>query len=207
MQVVNPLELPSLPLDRRKAFPAKVPVIYFALSEAGEVLYIGQTVNLPIRWKAHHRFEKLKEIGNVKIAWMEVSDCSLLSSIEEALIKYFDPPLNVNKVVADRANYSKWGAKEEPINFLAQDLEVRPLTRKERFLEFSYRDLKERTGIGIGHWSNWFNGKATPTFATMEQAASDLGMPVLEFVEAFLERRSRTMQRHPSTPHAESSHS
>lgn len=160
------------------------------------MLYIGQTINLPTRWSRHHKLEKLKEIGNVKIAWMEVSDRSLLSSIEEALINYFDPPLNVNKFVIARAKHPKLHTKEKSINFSAQDLEVYPSPRKERFLEFSYRDLKERTGIGIGHWSNWFNGKTTPTFATMEQAASDLGMPVVEFVEAFLERRSQTMQRH-----------
>lgn len=73
---------------------------------------------------------------------------------------------------------------------------TRTSPRKERFFEFSYRDLRERTGIDIKYWSHWFNGKAAPNFATMEQAASDLGMPVVEFVEAFIERRSQTMQRH-----------
>lgn len=65
---------------------------------------------------------------------------------------------------------------------------------KEKFLELSYRNLTELTGISIKHWSHWFNRKASPNFDTLEQIALDLGMPPLELIEAFMERRSRTVK-------------
>jgi transcriptional regulator with XRE-family HTH domain len=66
---------------------------------------------------------------------------------------------------------------------------------KEEFLHLSYRDLRERTGIEIKHWSNWFNSKASPKFDTLERAARNLGMPLTDLVEVFVERRSRTIER------------
>ncbi|HCV29062.1 MAG TPA: hypothetical protein DGO89_01735 [Microcoleaceae bacterium UBA9251] len=90
---VNPLTLPSLPLTEKQNLPG-LPAIYFALGNSDEILYIGRSKNLAARWNVHHRYTELKTIGNVRIAWLHCSDESLLSQIEEALIKSFVPPLN-----------------------------------------------------------------------------------------------------------------
>lgn len=65
---------------------------------------------------------------------------------------------------------------------------------KEEFLNLTYRELRTLTGVEIKNWSEWFNKKADPKFGTLEKIANDLGMPVLEFIEAFIERRSLTME-------------
>jgi hypothetical protein len=90
---INPLTLPSVPLENRKQLP-ETPSIYFAIDSLGTIQYIGRSKNLKQRWAGHHHFSDLNKIGGVKIAWLEVSDESLLDSIEEALIGYFEPPLN-----------------------------------------------------------------------------------------------------------------
>lgn len=90
---INPLTLPSLPLTERHKLP-NLPAVYFAIAEAGEVLYIGRSKKLVARWAVHHRYVELKTIGNVRIAWLHCSDESLLPEIEGALIKYFIPTLN-----------------------------------------------------------------------------------------------------------------
>lgn len=89
---VNPLALPSLPLASRSGLPT-CPAVYFAL-EGDRVLYIGRSVNLQQRWMTHRRYKQLKAISNVRIAWLECSDPSLLPEIEVALIEYFQPSLN-----------------------------------------------------------------------------------------------------------------
>jgi len=66
---------------------------------------------------------------------------------------------------------------------------------KEKFLQLSYRDLRQRTGIQISNWSKWFNGGISPTLDTLRKIANDLNMPFFELIEAFEERRSLTMQR------------
>jgi transcriptional regulator with XRE-family HTH domain len=69
------------------------------------------------------------------------------------------------------------------------------LTNKEEFLKLSYRELRERTGIEIAEWSKYFNGGKSPTLDSLRKVATRLEMPLLEFIEAFEERRSLTMQR------------
>ena len=76
---------------------------------------------------------------------------------------------------------------------IISDMYVTERVNKEKFLKLSYRDLRERTGIEISHWSDWFNRKADPKLGTLEKIASDLEMPLFEFLEAFVERRSRTI--------------
>lgn len=82
--------LPSLPLSDRKQLPA-IPCIYFAIS-SGTVQYIGMSKNLRNRWVNHHRLSRLSLNSN--IAWLKVSDISLMPEIENALIHWFKPPLN-----------------------------------------------------------------------------------------------------------------
>jgi excinuclease UvrABC nuclease subunit len=89
---VDPLALPSLPLTDRSQLPV-CPAVYFAL-DGDRVLYIGRSVNLQQRWITHHRYSQLKGLNNVRIAWLECNDPSLLPKIEAALIEYFQPSLN-----------------------------------------------------------------------------------------------------------------
>lgn len=91
---VNPMTLPSLPITMKKGLPV-CPSIYFVL-EGKEVVYIGRSVNLNNRWRQHHRFCQLSQ--NAVIAWLEVSDESLLETIEKALIDFFSPKLNGSDV-------------------------------------------------------------------------------------------------------------
>ncbi|MBD2211890.1 GIY-YIG nuclease family protein [Nostoc linckia FACHB-104] len=90
---INPLALPSMPLGWKKALP-KCACIYFAIDASNQVQYIGQTHNLKTRWINHHRLKHLQDMDGVRLAWMEISDTSLLPEIEQALIAWFDPPIN-----------------------------------------------------------------------------------------------------------------
>lgn len=90
---IDPLALPSLPLGERSHLP-NCPAIYFVMQ--GEcVLYIGQTVNLTLRLATHNRLKQFaKMVGNIRIAWLECSDTTLLRKVEAALIEQFQPELN-----------------------------------------------------------------------------------------------------------------
>lgn len=85
--------LPWLPIEEKAAFP-KRPSIYFAIDSFGNVQYIGRAVNVKHRWVQHHRYDDLKGIGGVKIAYLFVDSPELLPDIEIALIQWFRPPLN-----------------------------------------------------------------------------------------------------------------
>jgi len=92
---INPLALPSLSLNERAALPDE-PAIYFALAGDATVLYIGKARRLAERWKStqHHRYAQLSEMGNIRLAWLSVSDEKLLDKIEIACIEHFKPTLN-----------------------------------------------------------------------------------------------------------------
>jgi hypothetical protein len=85
--------LPSLPLLDRSKLPS-VAACYLVI-EKDAVIYVGQTCRLQKRWNAHHKLEELKRRNaDVKIAWIECNDSSLLTPIENALINWFQPELN-----------------------------------------------------------------------------------------------------------------
>lgn len=69
---------------------------------------------------------------------------------------------------------------------------------KETFLRLTLSVLSEETDVDIATWSKWLNGTRSPTLDTLRKLAFDLGMPLMEFVEVFEERRSRTMQNKKS---------
>lgn len=94
ISAVDPSMLPSLSLDQRNALP-DCPAIYFVLSPDDVVLYIGKTVKLMMRWKAHHRYRQCAAIPGVRIAWLSLTDTpDLLNAIEQACIEYFEPTFN-----------------------------------------------------------------------------------------------------------------
>ena len=89
---INPLALPSLPLESRRNLPNKS-ALYFVFDEDDEMLYIGKTVSLIKRRQGHHRLAELKQLGNVRIAWIEC-DAVIMDSLETTFVTYFQLLLN-----------------------------------------------------------------------------------------------------------------
>lgn len=81
---VNPLALPSVPLEDRLQLPTE-PCIYFAIDSQNTVQYVGRAKNPRSRWQGHHRRSQLEEMGGVRIAYVQV-DAYLLEAVEAALI-------------------------------------------------------------------------------------------------------------------------
>jgi transcriptional regulator with XRE-family HTH domain len=93
---INPLELPSLPLEKRQDFPMR-PVIYFCI-KGDTVLYIGQSQNLYYRWRGHHRYCQLVKEKNVVVHWLECVDGHKRVKMEKIFIKRYKPSLNVSPI-------------------------------------------------------------------------------------------------------------
>lgn len=116
--------LPSVPLGQRSKLP-QAAGIYFAIDSAGQIQYIGKSVNLRNRWGLHHRINQLERIGGVRIAWLEVEETSLLTSIEAALINWFAPSLN--RTTCPKIKKEKEMAGEYRITISLSPLEMRKL--------------------------------------------------------------------------------
>lgn len=112
--------LPSVPLDQRSKLPP-VPGIYFVIDSLRQIQYIGRSVNLRNRWGVHHRINQLERIGGVRIVWLEVSEPSLLPSIEAALIDWFTPSLNRTICPNAKKEAGKGGCRDLQINYLFAD--------------------------------------------------------------------------------------
>jgi excinuclease UvrABC nuclease subunit len=99
---INLSELPSVYLLDKDHLP-HCAAIYFVSDSKGQVIYIGRTVNLVERWKAHHRFNQLKRFNRkntLNISWLACNhDIQTLSNLENEFIKLYKPPLNWSKVV------------------------------------------------------------------------------------------------------------
>lgn len=98
MSAINPYNidlenLSLLALEQRIGLP-KCQGIYLVLSEQKEVLYIGRSKNIHSRWKSHERYQHLRELPGVSIAWIEVNNDFLFRCIERALIEFFKPKFN-----------------------------------------------------------------------------------------------------------------
>lgn len=85
-------ELPFVMFSDRKKLPT-TPCIYLVVDRDERVLYVGRSVNPSQRWESHHKYDALKKIEGIRIAYLDVDE-SLLYSIEKALISWFAPPLN-----------------------------------------------------------------------------------------------------------------
>lgn len=136
---IDPTCLPSLPLEWKNALP-KCQAIYLVLSEKKEVLYVGRSTNLRSRWKSHSRYQYLKEISGITIAWVEVSDSFLFRRIEIALIEFFKPKFNNPKYAAPRPQ--KKGVQAGLINL-----------RKR--LHLTQRQVANACGVTDQTVSNW----------------------------------------------------
>ena len=102
LENINLSELPSVYLLDKDHLP-NCAAIYFVCDSKGQIIYIGRTVNLVERWKAHHRFNQLKRFNRknpLSISWLNCErDIEKLSNIENEFIKLYKPPLNWSKVV------------------------------------------------------------------------------------------------------------
>lgn len=123
---INPLELPSLPLNCRNKLPS-LAAIYIVLSENDDILYVGKAINLANRWMQHHRFKQFGSYQSVRIAWLECSDETLLDQVERMLIKSLTPLLN-NTRVPERTVEVKEGT-------FCKAIKVRLNTEDYEFLE------------------------------------------------------------------------
>jgi DNA-binding XRE family transcriptional regulator len=92
-EAINLSTLPSVPIENSSKLP-RIPGIYLAFDSLGVIQYIGRSANMKRRWYNHHRKYQLESMKGVRLAWIEVSELTLLPSIEEALITWFSPPLN-----------------------------------------------------------------------------------------------------------------
>lgn len=95
--------LPSVSFCNRKNLP-DIYAVYFAISQTGEVLYIGKSKRLNGRWAQHHLLAELNHLGCNKIAWIEFErsksrkrvnrQYGILGDVEEFFIKKYKPLLN-----------------------------------------------------------------------------------------------------------------
>lgn len=157
---INPLQLPSVALLEKHKLP-QLPAIYFAIAENGEILYIGRSVNLASRWNGHHRYLELKEIGNVRIAWLSCDDESLLPQIEEAMIKHFLPCLN-HTLVKYKQSKSKLG--KPYVDKLIK------IARKARG-SMSQRVFAKFLGVSFSTVQAWERGDSIPDIQNLAKIA------------------------------------
>lgn len=84
---------PRLPWSQRRELP-HCAAIYLVIGAEDEVLYVGQTRSLLLRFQAHHRKWEFSKLPQLSIAWLVCSDEAMLPAIEAALIAHFVPPYN-----------------------------------------------------------------------------------------------------------------
>jgi hypothetical protein len=90
---VNLQSLPWLPLSGTNGFPNE-PAIYFAIDSTNTVQYVGKAVKLRGRWKRHHKYAQLKQIGDIRIHYLYVKQIKHIDRIEALLIQRLKPLLN-----------------------------------------------------------------------------------------------------------------
>ena len=154
-------ELPFVPLDQRIELPEK-PCIYFVLTPEEEILYIGRSRNLRLRWLSHHRLPDLKKIEGVRVAYLHIDQPSLLPQIEQAMIEWFNPRLNKTSVATAKQKrlslkgfsdfHYKWGklwsfAKNRPLSKLIVDVFEARIEANKSEIEMMMRDIAEQRGI------------------------------------------------------------
>lgn len=104
---VNVSSLPRASLSDRRTFP-ELSCVYLAVDKFNAVQYVGLASNLRTRWASHHRLQQLQNMGDIKIAWLQVPDVELLEEIEKVLINHFNPVLNRKTTWFLSDNPLKW---------------------------------------------------------------------------------------------------
>ena len=140
------LELPYVDLTQLELLPT-CSVIYFAIDSQNRVLYVGLSVNLPQRWKTHHRLYQLKEIHEenpVRIAWLVWTEKDL-STAEKYFINRYQPLLNGTKVKIPQTIPSEIILREllEQIRLLTVVIGIHPATNNKLttvYLKYNYEN-------------------------------------------------------------------
>ena len=166
---VNPLSLPSVPLTEKHNLPNS-PAVYFALGEAGDILYIGRSNKLATRWNAHHRYNELNNIGNVRIAWLHCEDESLLPEIEAALIQYFLPRLNFKPNLERQPNQKKENTEK-----------LIEIIKKARG-SMSQRGFGKLVGVSATAVQLWEKGETIPESDNLAKIAALAGYKIDDLV-------------------------
>lgn len=92
---IEPLDLPQIAIENRKELPP-IPGVYFVI-HGSKVIYIGESGNLYLRWKNHHRIKYiLSEYPGSTLAWLPTGTKEIAREIEQNLIADLKPPLNGN---------------------------------------------------------------------------------------------------------------
>ncbi|MEH2029822.1 MAG: helix-turn-helix domain-containing protein [Nostoc sp.] len=179
-------DLPSLPLKNRQNLPS-ISCIYFVL-ENGWLVYIGRFKDLRFRWRQHHRYHDFQHLENVKIAWLEISEPSLLHEIEMALIAWFEPYLNqtpCNPAWIERLKYLSENPKKFPVDLLAKKMFCRlAVLMAEKDPQLSQRQLAKDTGLDITTINRLFtNNFSRVDVGTVEVLCNYFGRSVGELFE------------------------
>lgn len=145
------------------------PGIYLAIDAAPEVKYVGRTKSLWRRWNVsrHHRYNQLLAKGDIRIAWIEISDSKLLPEIEKALINWFKPPLNGAKT--ERAIAQKtWIA--EPLSVkLTKNAQLLKVFQQYGYEGATLARLSKATGLGKASLYHYFpKGKEEMAFSVLD---------------------------------------
>jgi hypothetical protein len=90
--IINPKELPSVPVNSRSALPTSSG-IYFVATTTGNILYVGKAKNIAKRWIGHHRLPEIIKRHDVMIHYLE-APVELIDHLETQWIKSLKPPMN-----------------------------------------------------------------------------------------------------------------
>lgn len=99
---IDPLALPYVRMSELIYLPT-CSGVYFVIRESGEVIYIGRSVNIRQRWRAHNAQKELCNIRDLesarhtRVAWLQ-AEKSEIAQLEIRFIRQFKPRLNVNHV-------------------------------------------------------------------------------------------------------------
>lgn len=170
LEKIDVRSLPCVLYSEVRKVPKKQGIYFIFRGE--ECLYIGMSINLRSRLGSHNLLVTFKKNPETSISWLEYEDSATLDEAEVFFIKKLNPVLNKMKHLARLSSK----------------------VSKTRFLKLPIQDFSLLTGIEPTTLAEWFDGSLSPTIETLERVAFDLKMPVTELFEAFLERRSRTMQ-------------
>jgi excinuclease UvrABC nuclease subunit len=93
LDIPDVVNLPSVALAARMQLP-NIAAVYFAVDAASCILYVGRAKALCFRWQSHHLLHELRNMPDVRIAYLAVDNPDDLPHLEKVCIDYFVPSLN-----------------------------------------------------------------------------------------------------------------
>lgn len=149
------------------------------MSENGKILYIGRSINLASRWNDHHRYSELKDIKNVRIAWLECNDESLLPQIEEAMIKHFSPYLNRTSLSKSKPK-AKFKRSKTKVRKPYADKLIQVI--KQARGRNSLLTFRKSLGVSLATVQMWEAGDTLPDIRNLAKIAHRAGYSIDELV-------------------------